>query len=351
MVFALTIPIYTVRTDNIEKEIWRHLKLFTYEAFTDEWVKNETAKKQIISCIEQAAEIYSVSKSISFITRPILLYFGMQRLAKALIFLKNPTLSLDKLRDHGLTGGGISNKTESFLNSKVHIKKEGIFAEFSKLTTRNVVRIERTVYCEGDYHSEVPSLQESDMSEFLVSTEFELADLLSLVPELHHLSYYLGFKKNSLAKCHYSIREHPDGKIDTLFSIGKVFDLDFIKSSVKIIEYYKDCKENGSQFVFTKTRADKALIAESMVESDNGELFLVCPTKTCVRISDINVHYLLMFLLNYVARYKAPLLKEIMEGENTMDMALIEKFIETSQIKFPKLILDQLNDCYFAFEP
>jgi len=351
MVFALTIPIFSVRTNNIEKEIWRHLELFTYEAFTNEWVKDEIAKKQIISCIEQAAEIYSVSRSISFVTRPILLYFGMQRLAKALIFLKNPTLSLEKLRHHGIAGGGISDKTESFLNSKVHIKKEGIFAEFSKLTTRNVVRIKRTVYHGGDYHSDVPSLQESDMSELLGLTEFELADLLSLVPELHDLSHYLHFSRKSLAKCHYSIRELPDGKIDTLLTIGKAFGLNFLKSSVKIIDDFKDCKENSSKFVLTEKRADKALIAESMVESDTGELFLVCPTKPCVRISDINVHYLLMFLLNYVARYKAPLLKEILEGENTVVVALIKKFIETSQIKFPKLILDQLNDCYFAFEP
>jgi hypothetical protein len=350
MVLALTIPIYTVDTDNIEREIWRHLKLFTYEAFTNECVKDETAKKQIIACIEQAAEIYSISKSISFVTRPILLCFGMQRLAKALIFLKNPTLGLEKLRHHGLSGSGISDSVESFVNSKVHIQKGGIFPEFSKLTTKNVVQIKRTVYKGDDTHSTETILQESDMSEFLTSKEFELADLFSLVPELWSVSYYLGFKKKSLARCYYSIRGHSDGKFDTLFTIAKDFDLDYLKSSTKIIEVFKNCKEEASKFVLTSARADKALLAESMVESDSGQLFLVCPEKPCVKISDINVHYLLMFLLNYVARYKAPLLKEVIEGKKTTVAALIEKFIETPQIKFPKLVLDQLNSCYFAFK-
>lgn len=345
----MTIPINKIRTDDIEKEIWRHLKLFTYEAFTNEFVKEETAKKQIISCIEQAEEIYSVSKSISFITRPILLYFGMQRLAKALIFLKNPSISLEKLRDHGLTGGGVPIDSKDFLNSKIHVKREGIFPEFSKLTTRNTVRIMRTVY-RGDSHTEEISLQESDMSEFLTSKEFGLSDLLSLVPELWGLSHYLDFKKKSLAYCYYSIREHPDGKLDTLLTIGKDFELDYLKSSVKAIEAYMDCRDETDKFVLKSEGTDKAPLAESMVESVNGELFLVCPAKPCVKISDIDVHYLLMFLLNYVARYKAPMLKEIIEGQRTNVVALIEKFIETSQIKFPKLILDQLTQCYFDFE-
>jgi hypothetical protein len=315
----LTIPIFMVKTDDIEKEIWRHLKLFAYDEYTRKYVRRKLARKQIISCIEQAEEIYSVSKSISLITRPILLYFGMQRLAKALIFMRNPKLSLkqniEKLRDHGLTGGGISDQSKNFLHSKIHVKKEGIFAEFSKLTTKNVVRISKTVYKGMDSHSVTDSLQESDMSEFLRSTEFEVSNLFSLVPELYELSYHLDFKK-SIVPCYYSIRERSNGKIDTLLSIVKIFDLDFLKSSTKIIEEFKNCNEEEHTIVLSRANADKAIIAENLVESNNGDLFLVCPDETCAKISDINVHYLLMFLLNYVARYKAPFLKEIVESQD-----------------------------------
>jgi len=58
-----------------------------------------------------------------------------------------------------------------------------------------------------------------------------------------------------------------------------------------------------------------------------------------------------MFLLCHIARYKAPLLEEIMEGTQKGEyISLIEKFIEVSETKFPKLILDELTGKYFMFE-
>ena len=69
-----------MRTDNVDREIWRYLKMFTYQDYVANYVSDETAQKQIVSCIEQASEIYSVSKSIGLITSPILMYFGMQNM-------------------------------------------------------------------------------------------------------------------------------------------------------------------------------------------------------------------------------------------------------------------------------
>lgn len=78
---------------------------------------------------------------------------------------------------------------------------------------------------------------------------------------------------------------------------------------------------------------------------------MIAATKNSEKTPDIIVHYILMFLLCHVARYKAPLWKEIMggtkQGEN---IALIEKFIAVSETKFPKLVLDELSGKYFIFE-
>jgi hypothetical protein len=65
---------------------------------------------------------------------------------------------------------------------------------------------------------------------------------------------------------------------------------------------------------------------------------------------DLDVHYMLMFLLSHIARYKTSLYKEIIEsGKRTEIITLMEKTLEVSENKFPKLILDQLLEQYFLF--
>jgi hypothetical protein len=82
----MSLSITRIRTDNPEKEIWRYLRLFTHKSYVDNFVKDEDAKEQVISCMKQAEEIYSLSKSASLLTKPILYYYGMQRLAKITYF-------------------------------------------------------------------------------------------------------------------------------------------------------------------------------------------------------------------------------------------------------------------------
>lgn len=97
-------------------------------------------------------------------------------------------------------------------------------------------------------------------------------------------------------------------------------------------------------------RKDKILFPDQIVQSNIGKTYLINVDSEKV-ITDLNVHFLLMFLLNFIARYKAPLLSELIEGNTRSEnIALIEKFIQTSALKFPKLILAELTGTYFLFE-
>jgi hypothetical protein len=145
------LQIRRIKTGHPERETWRHLSLFSREARITKLVTTETAKNQVISCILQAKEFYSLSKSASILTKPILLYYAMQRLAKALIFLKNPTADPIALRHHGLSGKGIYDESEKFLQNRISNTKTGIFFEFSQNTTDNNILRKKTVYEKGGY--------------------------------------------------------------------------------------------------------------------------------------------------------------------------------------------------------
>jgi hypothetical protein len=346
----MPLSIVRVKTDNPEKEIWRYLRLFTHEPYVENFVKDESAKAQIISCLKQAEEIYALSKSASMLTKPILYYYGMQRLAKSLIFLKNPEIDQSNLKHHGLSGGGISSDIENFLNSKIHVANSGIFKEFSKLTTKNRILLKKTVYEQGDIHHDEWWVHDCEIADFLSSSEFEVGNLFLLTPEILCLLDYLGFKNDLLIPFHSSIRQHPNGKLDNLLNIAKKLDMETFNKKFPELDEYKIAKDDSYQFTMTSEYKDNLMLPKKMVQAETGELFLINSNSRNNAMTDLNVHYLLMFLLSHIARYKAPLLKEILEGtKRSENVALIEKFIETSETKFPKLILHEISGTYFAF--
>jgi len=337
-----------LRTNNPEREVWRYLSLFSNKSYIDKLVK-EKAKDQIVSCVRQATEFYSLSKSASILTKPILLYYGMQRLAKALIFLKNPDVNVNDLRNHGLSGAGISDKIDEFLRSKIQKTRRGIFNEFCRLTTRNYALLKRIVYTEQDYHSVVNWIHECNIEDFLNATEFNVRDLFSLVPELFDLFDFLKMEDNLLISCtSLSIRERPNGKLDHLLKVEKKIDLDLLKRKFPNIGKYAEFNEESNEFRIVSRLTDELMIPNPLVQSETKDLFLISSTNDSTRMSDINVHYVLMFFLCYVTRYKAPLFQRIMESDKMS--GLIEKFIEVSETKFPKLILDELTGQYITFE-
>jgi hypothetical protein len=65
---VMMLPIKWVATKNPERETWRYIELFSKESYVAELIKEETARNQILSCMHQAKEIYSLSRSTSLLT-------------------------------------------------------------------------------------------------------------------------------------------------------------------------------------------------------------------------------------------------------------------------------------------
>ena len=100
------------------KDMWSHLKFLSYPENCKRFLKGEIKSnrtiyaideislekksKQISMCIRQAWEYFNAAENVSINTSPLLIFYGMLSLAKALIITENKDVFLEQIGYHGL---------------------------------------------------------------------------------------------------------------------------------------------------------------------------------------------------------------------------------------------------------
>jgi hypothetical protein len=83
-----------------------------------------------------------------------------------------------------------------------------------------------------------------------------------------------------------------------------------------------------------------------------GEEHLVLPLNkngNNVSVPEMSIHFLIMYLLGMLSRYQPEEWGEIIKGEETGEIYIVRKFLETTTRKFPNLILNELRNRNFVF--
>lgn len=353
--------IKVITTNDIEKEVWTYLELFSIKDYTrnklfeihKNLTSDELREKSLLinSCINQAKEYYTAAKSVTMLTKPLLLYYGMYSLAKALIFLNNPKINLDILKHHGLKVIKISDDPEEFLNTNVKIHKIGIFHHLIKYTLTNRCVISG---------KEIKTLSTSTISFPFNSCFskldrerlFNLRELFMSIPELFEIFRSLEIQNFNLLKIHIDLQKNISNNYSRILAINttgnKTITPEFLYSKFpelnKEKEYY-EIESREEYLVFKRSQHGNfdTLIPKRLVQSLSQELFLILMDKP---ISNINLHFMIMFLLGYIVRYKPPLWLEVLK---TTYKSIIDKFIISSERKFPHIILNELLKTNYHF--
>jgi len=345
--------IQLIKTKDTETETWTYLELFSIRDYTKEKLSamhsdltpDELDEKAfwINSCISQAREYYTATSSVSFLTKPLLLYYGMYSLAKALIFLKNPRVDLSTLSHHGLMKPKINDSPEEFLNARVKAHEIGVFRHLSRHAQNNRCVIVGKEEPWAQIISTIHIGLDACFSELNGGRTFSLDELLMSIPELFDLLLLLGKGNLNLLKIEVDLNKNISGnwfRTLTVYKYGNpTITPEFLYGRFPEISKDERCNvENTECFVFSRGfKGDfETLIPKTLVQSSSQELFLASTEKP---ISDINVHFMVMFLLGHIVRYKPPLWQGILR---TRYRSIIDKFIATSERKFPHLILNEL---------
>lgn len=202
---------------------------------------------ELAYCFKQAREYYNATTNTTELTHPILLYYGMVSLARALVVatykFRNPK------KGHGLVA----------LNNfdYVAVKERGLFPRF------------HDCYCSA------PQI-------YLSKPKLTLQELFSVIPELRR-EYEMIYGESSQINPHID----PEKEMDTHFTLTK--------------ETQK----------------------------------LTLPTLTS--------HFLAMFLLSSIARYKPTKWLQLITGQKSGEIFIVKKFLKISERRFPNLIFNELR--------
>jgi len=339
----------------IEEGVWRYIDLFS-EYYDLRKRTNSTEKaSQISFCLRQASEYYQASKQATILTKPVLLYYGMLNLCKALILLKNPGISLqNSLTTHGLRHvSPTSNSSLLALSCRVEKSAKSVFYNLLRAATKDRFTIQTIINSNSAIQDSASDY--SKQSLIAVGKNYRISDVVIVIPELFEL--LLGTTNlcpRIVPISHFSFRQKVDKQ-----------ERSFTYSAARIIirhgRYPKIKKliksfEKKSELRDWKLKEDRWDVFEYVIpakvqkfsypdirETVFREQFGVFLSRRKFRLSEIVSHFLLMFILGDAARY-LPYIWNRLIDKKTSQKALIETFIGISEIKFPLLVLRELRD-------
>ena len=336
-------------TDRAYETMWRHLHLLSHEMNARRLLQGqlsagrtacltpddlERKARQVAYCIVQASEYYKAADSVTIDTSPLLYFYGMLALSKALIVANEPGTLLDDIKYHGLKAER-SAALPALEEQRVRTD-DGVFARLT-----NVIQGFR--YPKG--------------------AAFVLMDVLSISPELSDV-YERIF--NAPARCliRYHIRLHSINPYSLEVCVVAP-DADYISKRIPELVGDFDLRPNtqGGESAWFKWFRSKPSLPQPprafwpYNPAEGGE-YLVGALPYYV---DGNLErrylypplsdYIGMFVLSDCVRYRQDLWRGVVQGRETGVLGLIELFIDVSRRRFPNLILDQLFKEPFEYWP
>lgn len=347
-----------IRAYDQNQKIWEYLKRYQSASFVHKKLKREITKNkslinikasQIASLMVQSEKYYQAASDASLEIKPLILYYGMLGLSKCLLLSGDNTYSLSALapdnRDHSTHG--LKFGTHDSVDTKVRDGK-GLSNEFCYVATQQdrvgLYNLLRSCYSNVN----IPN-----------NTRFNVQDLLSLIPEIYkeYLAYFKQKPRSWGAHGHFGISDAND-----TIQLIEFVDWYFVSQRINQKEKYKNCILRN--FPELKTFYTKEQSSEDRFRLKNNargiddyiylsqlmtlETFALKKLND-IRLTDIDVHFILMYILSNLVRYRQDKWSRLIRRLDNDEMFLIESFIEISSVKYPYLILRELDNIDYVF--
>jgi hypothetical protein len=332
-------------TENPYETMWSHLRLLSHVTNAEALLRGELGPKgslaspsspllevkarQVAYCILQAYEYYQAAQAVTIHTSPLLYFYGMLSLAKAVIIAKEPTTVLDDIKYHGLK---VDKFTQSVkLEEQAAVAHGGVFEHLCSVIQKSTCHRGAVI---------------------------KLKDILSISPELGEM-YERFFREPAR-----SIKDYDTQVISTT-----PFHMTVSTPKASLGEIFERLPELASDFEVSLTRIhDHALAFESkpgMKEHPDyfgryaavvggryvvGALpMLLNSVSTKLYLSPPLSDYIAMFILSDCVRYKQDLWGDVVQGRETGILGVIDLLMTVSKRRFPNMILDHLFGEHFDY--
>jgi hypothetical protein len=269
------------------------------------------------SYIKQGLALFKTSDACDFWSKPLLLYYGIMSLLKAL------ALSMDSyypqstsILQHGLTSPKRKKEPFRFDLDEVRVQKDGFFPYLCKLLDCPIVTGERykvELLCSflPDLQPTVERLyQKRDLWPITIVSDQQTWTVSISIALLDHLCLSTGSFINRLNRVTSHVFFHEGETTDAVLTL--------LCHSEPQHHPWVYPKENGDCFLWIKD--------SHQVEA----------------LPEILAQYALLFSLSMLCRYHPPLWRELY-NDTKQDQLLIQEIIAIVQRKFPVLVLQLLQ--------
>jgi hypothetical protein len=325
-------------TDRPYESMWEHLRVLSHEnnahrllmgllsqgrTFPAPSRPSAAAKAQAVAyCITQAYEYYQAAEAVTINTSPLLYFYGMLSLAKALIVANSPDKLLDDIKYHGLTFDKTVGRTPE-IDNQVAIVKGGVFDELTYLTS-------------GFRYPHKAAIRLRDV----LSISPEIADMYERYygqPSrlFYHASQVISFKNPYRIELSVSLND-PQEAYNRIPELATDFTVVGRSPAHPYINFRSTNLQNDPDYmaIYRPVVGGQYIVG--------GLPFIHAGTSGRRYLSPAVSDYIAMFLLGDCVRYQQDLWGSVVEGKNTGILGLITLLIGISKRRFPNMILDKL---------
>lgn len=334
-------------SENAKSDLWNHIKFFSNEYNCRKLLKGEIKGgrsiiysdspelerkvKQITMCLKQATEYFAAADGVSINTSPLLLFYGMLSLAKALIVSNKETIFLEDIQYHGLDTRPRTHELKTYHDNPILWTMEKEYA----VTNNGVFK----------YLTE-----EMGNGVFEDGSVIRFKDILSICPEISNLFekyynepakvlYLYSYNKISNLPFKYRIAFSTNEKLDVYKRFPK-FEEDFDVSHELLHEHAVEFTSHDLSMEPDYFSLYNPLVGGKYVLS--GLSFKLNDEFKSKVVNQVPVDYLAVFILSICVRYKQEFWGSIINGEKSGVLGLIEQYISVVRRRYPNFILNSL---------
>lgn len=340
----------------LEEGVWRYLDLFSQLAYLEKATGSLKRANLINLCLRQGKEYYQTSKEATVLTKPLLLFYGMLNLSKALILLRKPSVTPDNFQYHGLTTKPKNGSPPATRRSLMPLwcrVSGGVFPQLLRCGTkerynmRATTGLRQVIIDKTTQYPRQPQLAEENV--------YCVSEIIAVIPELFQLVLDHTKIQPRMAQIHdfWFIQTEPGRTSPTQHPAARLTirhdRQERIKETVRsfdkrqILKDWKLKEDYLNTFRYEIHSTQNTFHHPDIRETLFGEQFGLFDSRRKMKLPEIIMHYLLMFILGTAARYIPDLWCRVME-KKVNERIIVETFLNTSEIKFPLLLLRELRD-------
>lgn len=334
----------------MNQEIWQQLFSLESRDIIQRWFNrihgrelNVRRAREINATSKQAREYFKNASNSDYSVRPLLTFYGIVSLSRALLLLLKPNGGEESLKgSHGLDTVSWSNVLSGELSvglkslGELKVKTcSGLFTEFIKQTDNRIYIHVNSSGVDWKLNYEIPELGQ----------EISLLDLFSRIPDLE-----MDYKNISNEKKYADVHEMTYSTENGFKARVRSDSFNNFKEYYQKLGYTIDCKGLWCEVIYNNENFSNnlPLLIHTYIQKTFNSiptLFIAEPFPGNVNYSQLGITYITAYFLGMLVRYYPTHWISLIQGDKGDAMWPLmnraQHFVENT---FPELVAELIND-------